>query len=364
MKKICCLIAALLLLCAAASASAGETEDAVAILLDRLSACFDTQEQINVLMTDGCQKAGVFFERADYASLVRARLACSENAEALRGLGLPQLLPDEKTLLLLMQRQVETVGLEDKAQDMSFALQDGLRRLEFMESFLHSAAVYVPDGLAAGKKLTDGMLKTGALRAAYDCCWLNDLLLPLGNDPQITAFWEQLPLRWPLTAQYRLPWTSDPAALADQGAAILTEMEAALDEMAALDGMSAGILRQYAQNPAAAGRQLPHGMPPALPLPDFWQASTARSLHAGSGANGAALPDTLIWRFENVSSEQFLSYAAQLSRAGLAGEATGSDQDGWKASLNAAGKALLLIWRPGGVAMVAYNPNELTLEVQ
>ncbi len=72
----------------------------------------------------------------------------------------------------------------------------------------------------------------------------------------------------------------------------------------------------------------------------------------------------LIRRFENVSSERFLSYAAQLSRAGLAGEAAGSDQDGWKASLNAAGKALFLIWRPGGVAVVGYNPKELTLEAQ
>ena len=368
MKKLLCVVAVLLLLITVVlPAHAEQAEDAVDHVLNQLAAYFDVREQIHSLLYDCYQKVGAFYQRQDYASLVRARLACSEASEKLREEEPPEMTLDAAVLLSLMQSGVDTSGLEDKAREIKDTLQSVTKRLNLLESFLHSSAIYLKDGRKTEKKLIDSMMERLSLEAKYDCYWLNDLLFPLGDDLRIADFWNSIPARWPLTAQYREGWITASALLTEKGAAILENMEKALDEISTAFGMNAYAIQRYTQNSEAveADFQWIAEMPAAIPLPDFWYSSENRSLHANSDdTGGEGLPDTLIWRIPNVSAEQFLTYVDQLSEIGFEGVLTGSEQDGWKNTLTVNGKLCIIMYRTDGTVMLAYHPNQLTLEAR
>lgn len=367
MKKLLCFVAVLLLTAAALPACAEQAEDAVDRLLNQLAAYFDAREQIYSLLYGCYQKVGAFYEREDYASLVRARLACSETSEKLREEEPPEMSLDAAVLLSLMQSGVDTSGLEDKVREMQDTLQSAAKRLNLLEGFLHSGAIFLKDGRKTGNRLIDSMAEGLSLEAEYDCCWLNDLLLPLGDDPRIADFWNRMPLRWPLIAQYREAWITASAQVTEKGAKILEDMEKALDEISTAFGMNAYSIQRYNQNSEAveADFQWIAGMPPAIPLPDFWYSSENRSLHPNSGdTGGEGLPDTLIWRIPDISVEQFLTYVHQLSEIGFEGVLTGAAQDGWKNTLTVNGNICIIMYRTDSTVMIAYHPNQLTLEAR
>ena len=167
MKKLLCLASALLLLIAAVlPARAEQTEDAVDHLLNRLGAYFDFREQTHSLLQTCYQKADVFCQREDYASLVRARLACSEASQKIRDQEPPEMSLDAALLLSLMQRKVDPSGLEDKAREIQDTLQSDTNRLFLLESFLYSSAIYLKDGRKTGKKLIDSMAEMLSLEAS------------------------------------------------------------------------------------------------------------------------------------------------------------------------------------------------------
>ncbi len=368
MKKLLCFAAALLLLIAAVlPVRAEQTKDTVDRLLDQLAMYFDLQEQIHGSLQLCYQKVDAFWQQEDYASLVRARLACSEASRKLRDQEPPELTLDSAFLLSLMQLKADPSGLEDKALDIQNTLQSGINRLFLLEGFLHSIAIHLKDGRKTGKELIDSMAESLSLEASFDCYWLNDLLLPLADDPRIIGFWNNLPARWPLTAQYRHEWIDTSALLAEKGMEILEGMEITLDKISAAFGMNEYFIQRYAQDSEAvkADFQWITGMPPAIPLPDFWYQSKNRSLHANSDDTGGdGLPDSLIWRIPDVSSEQFLAYVSQLSDLGLEGELTGTEQDGWKITFTGNENSRFVMHRTNGTVLIAYFPNELTMEAR
>ena len=368
MKRMFCLAATLLfLVMSAVSVHAEQTEDAVDQLLNRLGAYFDTREKLYVLLHDCYQKVDAFYRQEDYESLVRARLACSEASEKLREEEPPKMALDAEVLLSLMQMKMDTSGLEDKAREMRDTLQSAAKRLYLLEGFLHSGAIYLKDGRKTGKELIDSMADRLSLEAKYDYCRLNDLLLPLGDDSRIAEFWNSIPARWPQTAQYRQVWINTSAQLAEKGAEMLEDMEKVLDEISTAFGMNAYSIQRYTQDKEAlaADFQWISGMPAAIPLPDFWYSSENRSLHANSDdTGGEGLPNMLIWRIPDVSAEQFLTYIDELSEIGCEGKLTGSEQDGWKISFTTNGNSRIIMHRTNGTVMIAFFPNQLTLEAQ
>ena len=142
-------------------------------------------------------------------------------------------------------------------------------------------------------------------------------------------------------------------------------MEKTLDEKSAGFGMNEYFIQRYTQDSETteADFQWIPGMPPAIPLPAFWYQSETRSLHANSDDTGGEdLPASLIWRIPDVSSEEFLSYANQLSEIGLEGELIGNEQDGWKIAWTVNGSSRIIMRRTNGTVLIAYYPNELTME--
>ena len=368
MKKILCLAFALLLMIAASlPARAEQTEDAVDRLLDQLAMYFDLREQIHGILKACYQQVGAFYQREDYAPLVRARLACSEASQKIRDQEPPEMSLDAAFLLSLMQRKVNPNGLEDKARGIQDTLQSEIKNLFRLENHLYSSAIFFKDGRKTGKKLIDSMAEKLSLEARYDCYWLNDLLLPLADDPRIVGFWNSMPARWPLTAQYRQEWIDTSALLAEKGMAILEDKEKTLDEISVAFGTNAFYIQRYTQDgeTVEADFQWISGMPPAIPLPEFWYQSENRSLHANSDdTGGEGLPDSLIWIIPDVSSEQFLSYISQLSEIGLEGELTDSGQDSWKIALTIDGISRIVMHRTNGNILIAYYPNQLTMEAR
>ena len=366
MKKAICLAVTLVMLAAAAiPARAEKGENAVDRMLDQVAVFFDAQEQIGTRLRASYQKAGAFFERGDYASLTQARLACSEALENLRGFELPRLALSEAEMLSLMQLNVEAIGLEDKESELQSTLQTAMDRLAALEGFLYSASIHAANGRKTGTWLAGSMEGALSQESSFSCLWLNDLLLPLAGDDRISAFWNSLPARWPMIAEQRQEWISDPALLMDRGVAVLEEMEKTLDEISAAYGRNDFDLQRYAQDSKAFAEDFMQvtGMPETVPLPDFWYASGGRSLHAGSDdPGGEELPGTLIWHIPDVFSDRFLAYADQLAEAGFEKTVTGSAQEGWKATMTAGGKVLLMVWQTNGDVMIAYDPKGLTLE--
>ena len=367
MKKMIALLAALLMVWAAMPSLAAGQDAPVSAMLDQLAVFMDAREQIQGCLADCCRQAGAFYGRRDYASLIRARLACSGTLEYLRAFRAPEMTLDEDTLAALMRMKIEAIGLDDGAREIRTALEDGIGRVAAEEVFLHSYPIYLEEGLSAGEKVNESMRKRLALDAEYTCCRLNSLLLPVADDPDVIAFWDSLPDRWPVIAEYRQPWNSDPVSLTEACAAVVTELETLADEMAAAEGRNTYAIRHYAQDPealAADFRWLQGSPANVLPLPAFWQESADKSLHANEGDAGTEdLPDVLTWYIPEVSAEDYSAYIRQLAELGFGEEITGSEQEGWKTTVGTAGKTMKIYWINGTV-YIAWHPAQFAVEIR
>ena len=367
MKTVLSLFLALMLLQASPAARAEEAQGAAGALLSRLSELLDVREKRDTCLQNCYRQVDAFLRRGDYASLVRARLACSESREALEETEAPPVSLKEGELLELMRLNVETAGLEDMASGLKNRMKDDAERLLRLENFLYSSAVSLKDGLAAGRRLLDTMAGMLSLETAFDCLQVNDLLLPLAGDAGVSGFLEGFAARWPAAAESREEWISDPAALADRAAALLEGMEKQLDSISEAFGRNEYMVRRYTRDPEAleADFRPVAGMPARIPLPSFWLASSGRSLHAGSGdAGGETLPDRLVLRIPGVSPEQFLAYTARLSELGLEGEPAGDAREGWKAAFVMEGKPLLAVLQANGDFLMAWNPGNFSAELR
>ena len=366
MKRVLSFFLALMLLQAVPEVRAEEPEAAAGALLSCLSELLDVREKRDTCLQNCYRQVDGFLQRRDYPSLVRARLACSEYRQALEETEAPAVSLAESELLELMRLNVETAGLEDLASDLKSRLKDDAERLFRLEEFLYSSAVSLKDGLEAGRRLLDTMADMLSLETAFDCLRVNDLLLPLAGDARVSGFLDGFAGRWPAAAESREEWIGDPAVLADRAAAVLEEMEKQLDGISEAFGWNEYVIRRYTRDPEAveADFRPVAGMPAWIPLPSFWPESAGRSLHAGAGdTGGETLPDRLILRIPDISSEQFLAYIGRLSELGMEGKPEGSDGEGWKAALEMAGKALLAVLRANGDFMMAWDPADFSAEL-
>lgn len=364
-KRIFGIVALLIWFLVALPARTESKSDAVDVLLDHTGALMDVQEQINTCLSICCGDVSAFFQKGSYASLVRARLTCCDSLEKLHGLEVPQLSLDTNALLSLMRMNVESITLEDKAMMLENALVEEAVKIRSLESYLYSSAIHLKDGRMIGVSLTDVMEKALSLNAAFDCLWMNDLLLPLAGDDRIMDFWTRAPERWPLTAGQRQPWIADAAMLTEKGMALLEEIEQTLDDISALSGMNSLYIQRYAQgsiNPET--ELLPiDGIPAVYPLPDFWKSSESRRICAkDDDPAGNMLPEALIWQFSGITVDQFRAYVCLLTEHGLSEQPETTEDDGQKVVMRGEDRTLLLVWCNEGVMLAAYDPRELTLE--
>lgn len=367
MKNRCCLFLALLLLVAAMTPiRAEEQEDAVSVLLNRLSLQLDAREQRSACLRACHRRVDTFLQKGDYTSLVRARLACSAAREELGSLAAPEISLDEAERLSLMQMNVETAGLEDMASELKTLLQTDAERLLQLESFLFSNAVSLQGGLDSGRRILDGMTGMLTLEDAYDSLRVYALLLPLADRYPVAEFWEGFARRWPEITEQREEWIGDLAVLTEKATTVLEEMKKGLNELSTACGINADTLQQSTQAEKGTGDFAPvAGMPDAFPLPDFWSDTAGRSLHANAEDEGGdELPVTLIWSIPDVSADQFLDYVGQLSEDDMEAELAGSDQEGWKATMILDDRMFQMVLRRDGNLLITYDPQALSLELR
>ena len=356
-KRLLCVMAAMLL--AAMSARAETPVAAGEALLEQVGALMDVQEQINAQRDALYQSVGDCLAQGDYPSLVRARLACSDARLGLASLTVPELTLDDDTLLGLIRMGVETVLVEDKQRAMRQTLSSGPADVNMLETFLYRG-VFWEDELEDCGNWTALLRDELALQCEFDRLCLNALLAPLKDAPAVARFWEDLPERWPLTGN-SAEWIDDEATLNARGAEVLDALAELHSEASRYAGMGA---HHVDENADSEPTHAVPGMPPSLPLPDFWDGAEYKALYASeeSGENG--LPETLIWHIAGVPEAAFLQYVSDLTAIGFAQykPPEGSAADGWKVYLVWADAPVILTWSADGAVLIACDPAELSFE--
>lgn len=361
-------LALALLVCGAALPAAAQPASAVDAMIDQLAQIMDAREQIYRLRRRALDGLEAFWAANDYASLVGARLACDEASRELKRVTAPELELSDEALMELMRSGVETDALELEIEDVRALVEGEAGGIELYEALLYSSAYQLSQLSALEDWLEIGRART-ELDIAYDFNWLNYLLLPLADDPAVSALWAEAPERWPELGAKQPEWESESAAILSAAEEILSGYEALSASAAEALGRDAYAVEQFDLSvlngdDQALRADINHiaDMPTMLPLPADWLSPEASELYA-SDESGDGLPGALIARDVGVTLEQFMGYAELLISLGARErERTGSDEEGWRCALTMGEEPLLLDWRPDGTAMAAYDPRRLTLE--
>ena len=364
MKKTICLL--LIIICFSGYVSYGENSEAT-VLLDRLSAFMDTQEQIFDCQEAVFQAVDDFIEHADYTSLVHARLECDNALRRLAAIRLPDVSLDDAEILALMKQKVEVIALEDAGSELNLRLESAVLQVYFWKNYLY-AAIQFTNTFSDGLDWLTALRQELFLRETYTCLWVNDLLLPLENNADVIALWNEFETRWPTTDKARQHWINDANTLMSEGYRVMEELESFQDETSRFMGIGAYHTEQNASATGSAdvNEDAVYGMPDKLPLPAFWKYVSLKTLRESSGGHTPGnLPSLLVWSLSPVTEEQFMQYAQQLENCGMKpmGEMSGSSEAGWEGSLQIDGKVIILSWNPSNSLLIAYNPALLTLEL-
>lgn len=368
MKRILGILLALVLLCGACPVSA-ESAGAVDALLEQLSACLAASDRAYSIYLDTCQQILDFCEQRDYTTLVCARLAGDQAQEQLKALSAPALTLSDEALLELMGMDVETDALETELQRSAVSVPGMPGTMSLYEDMLYSSLLNSSEVDILAQHVTMRR-RCAELIMAYQCALVNDILLPVAEQPQVAAFWASIPERFPTLGSYQAPWETDPDALNDRFMRISQEYGAQTSLGSELVGRYAYAIEQYnrsvRQDDTEALNRMAlviDGMPTMLPLPDGWldpMDSTALAYRESS----AGLPELITLRAPNVSLALFDAYAQMLLDFGASlYKLEGSDEEGWKYVLIYDRQVLMMQWDPRECASITYEPAFLSLEL-
>ncbi len=368
MKRILGIMLTLVLLCSACPAQAASCGAADA-LLEQLAACLAVSDRACAIRMDAWRKIQAFCEQRDYAALVDARLACDQAQEQLKALSAPALTLSPDALQALMLTGVPTDALEAELERLALSLPDMLGSMGFYERMLYVALLDSDrvDMLAQQASMDQ---RSEELMMEYQCVLVNALLLPLADQPQVAAFWTEIPARYPTLGGCQPPWEPEQAALEEHFLRLDRAYTAQADLSAELLGRDAYATDQYnrAADQADADALKEHaltvgGMPPMLPLPEDWLAPEASTAFVYT-ESPEGLPKLLTLQAQDVPLDRFEDYVQQLLRAGatLHGR-KGSDGEGWLCALLYDGQGLMLEWAPTGCVSITWPPASLSLEL-
>ena len=213
MKRILGVLLALVLLCTACPVSA-ESANAMDALLEQLSACLVVSDQAYSICMETNQQILDFCEQRNYSTLVSARLACDQAQEQLEALSAPTLTLSDDALLELMLMDVDTDSLEQELERFALSIHSMPQTMREYEGMLYSALLNNSELDILSQYVTSTQ-RCAELIMEYQCALVNDLLLPVVDQPQVAAFWAAIPERYPTLGSYQMAWETNPAVLND-----------------------------------------------------------------------------------------------------------------------------------------------------
>lgn len=365
MRKRICLWMVVALLAALLLPAAAEETNEVTGLLDQLAKLLDVREQAYEIRRGALDAVSSFCEDNSYESLLNARIACDEAARALRRIAAPVLTLSDEALDGLMRRGVEVDVLEIEIESMQAILDSAQDSMVMYKNLLFTAACHMSQ-----KDTIDAWLsidrEKAALDSEYDGNFINVLLLPLAEEPEVAAFCNDVPSRWPIIAEAMPQWEDSRDALWEKAEMILDAYEAVIDQASAALGRDAYAAERFSDamddlEALRADANVISGMPAMAPLPSGWLLPETTSLYASYG-EAQGLPETLTLYEENVALEAFVDYAELLSSLGAVLYRQEEEQDARQMIFIVNGHALILHWDSSQAAMVSYDPRFLSLE--
>ena len=368
MKQMLGILLALVLLCSACPVST-ESAGAIDALLEQLSAYLAVSDQAYSIYIDTCQQILDFCKQRDYSTLVSARLACNQAQEVLNALSAPALTLSDEALLELMKMDVETDALETELQRFAIFVPSMPGTMSLYEDMLYSSLLNSSEVDILAQHVTMKQ-QCAELMMAYLCALVNDILLPVADQPQVAAFWAAIPERYSKLGSCQAPWETDPDALNDRYMRIDQEYATQTSLESELVGRYAYAIEQYNRSVVQDDTETLNrmaividGMPTMLPLPDNWLDPKNFTAYAYK-ESPEGLPKTITLWTPNVSLSLFDEYAQTLLNVGASlYKLEGSDEEGWKYVLIYDRQVLMMQWDPLECASITYEPAFLSLEL-
>lgn len=368
MKRILGVLLALVLLCTACPVSA-ESANAMDALLEQLSACLVVSDQAYSICMETNQQILDFCEQRNYSTLVYARLASDQAQRQLKALSLPVLTISDQALFELMLMDVETDSLEAELHRIALSVPNMPETMYLYEVMLYSTLLNSSEVDILSQHVTMNQ-RCAELIMEYQCALVNYLLLPVADQPQVAAFWADIPARYPTLGRYQVSWETESDALNDHFIRIEEEYSAQTSLSSEVLGRYAYAYEQYNRSVQQDDTETLNsralvidGMPLMVPLPDDWIDLKTSEFRAGKETAGA-LPNVVMLIDENVTLDAFNRYVDELLYLGAElYEQEGNTEEGLTYTLLITGNLLMLDWLPDNTAMVGYKPERLSLEL-
>lgn len=366
MKKRICLWIAVVMLVVPLFPAAAEEQNEVTGLLEQLAQLMDVREQLYEIRRDALDAVSLFCERNSYESLLNARIACDEAIQALYKISVPTMTLSDGALVRLIHRGVELDALEIEIESMQTVLDQNLDSIVMYKTLLYTAAYQISQKETIAAWLSMDREKA-RLDSEYDGNFINALLLSIAGEPEVIAFWNDIPSRYTIIAETLPQWEDSRDALWEKAASILDAYEAVIDQTCDVLGRDAYAADRFSAsvgNPDAlrADANVISGMPTMVPLPSDWLRPETTTLYAAYGEN-EELPEMLALYEKDVTLEAFVSYANQLSSLdAVLYSQKGDGQETRQMVFLINGCALALHWDSSQIAMVSYDPRFLSLE--
>lgn len=365
MKKLLCICMAFMLIACPALA---EAQDSVRALIDLLDAYLALNEQLFAISTDAYQCMEDFCEDLDYTSLVRLRVVSDQNQSEIDALTAPEMTLTDAQLLELMLRKVSTDTLEMEMWQLPGLIQGAYTDMLCVESEIDGMLLSGAE-LERAHAFVQAIRQSRELLMGYCCSLVNYLLIPLADDEQARAFWEDIPQRYPTLGSARADWEADSSVLVARFSEFDSEYAALISQSSALVGESRyntdRLRKRILQGDPEALRTdalTIEGMPTMLPLPSDWLYPEDSAIFTPGESDGE-LPKIIVLWDPDVSLEAFDKYAQALLDLGATlYSIEGSDEEGWKYVLVCEQQVLILQWDPSGGADVSYDPACISLE--
>lgn len=341
---------------------AGSVVDA---LLEQLDAFLSVSEQAYAIRADVYARALTFCEAHDYTALVQARLHCDQAQRLLAGLTAPELILTDETLYALMLRGIKTDALELELQRLTGSIRGVPVGMQRCEQMLYEAQLNIHEADVMMQWLLMEQ-QCDATLMQYDCTLVNSLLLPIADQPQVAAFWTDIPIRYPTLGSHQAQWAADADVLRASGKQLIEDYSSLVSQCSALSGQFTYAINRYNRSVREEAQNTEplviDGMPLMVPLPDDWLDPITSELRAGKDTSGV-LPNVVMLIDSNVTLDAFNRYVDLLLDLGVQlYMQEGSEEEGLSYTLRIGSRLLMLEWLPGNTAMVGYKPELLSLE--
>lgn len=262
-----------------------QAEDAMEHLLAVWSDYLRVQEEAYASELWALDYIEKYLETGDWDDLGRARTACIASARFLSDLSMTEedISDEEYTALAETGMDVTFQSAEFEAIPSKIESEHTFVRNRMLESL--EGLVFFSEDRELMKEAVSIQREYIASNCEYECIFTNYLLLTSGDEKNASAYWEELPEKYPILCTGRQDWNGSERELEENVGQCLDSIEdTTLRQADLLSAMGADL---YRMEKAVENKDVKEwiesaaimdNIPELLPMPDWYEPETAKYL--------------------------------------------------------------------------------------